>query len=199
MRTVSGHDRSPRWAVATPCSCNAACIRLSVRPSPLSGRSSKRPPRRLRQGDHGQAIDHEGCSASRPAGNPIAPQRGRTSPVRRRTRRSTVSRLTPTICATSRRVTNRSGWRAKFATGYRVRGFLRGFFVRSPAPLCGSMRLNAIRTRSRKTRQSGPFLSWERLDSNQRRHTPTGLQPVPFSLSGTLPAHAAAEAAARKS
>src|SRR4029077_21265448 len=29
---------------------------------------------------------------------------------------------------------------------------------------------------------------WERLDSNQRRHTPTGLQPVPFSLSGTLPA-----------
>ena len=28
---------------------------------------------------------------------------------------------------------------------------------------------------------------WAGLDSNQRRLTPTGLQPVPFSLSGTDP------------
>ena len=28
---------------------------------------------------------------------------------------------------------------------------------------------------------------WRGLDSNQRRHTPTGLQPVPFSHSGTPP------------
>jgi site-specific recombinase XerD len=30
-------------------------------------------------------------------------------------------------------------------------------------------------------------LNWARLDSNQRRLTPTGLQPVPFSHSGTRP------------
>ena len=30
---------------------------------------------------------------------------------------------------------------------------------------------------------------WRRLDSNQRRRTPTGLQPVPFNHSGTPPWH----------
>ncbi len=34
-----------------------------------------------------------------------------------------------------------------------------------------------------------PKEKWAGLDSNQRRLTPTGLQPVPFSLSGTDPLH----------
>ena len=29
--------------------------------------------------------------------------------------------------------------------------------------------------------------NWARLDSNQRRQMPTGLQPVPFNHSGTRP------------
>jgi hypothetical protein len=41
--------------------------------------------------------------------------------------------------------------------------------------------------------QSSPRRGWWRgLDSNQRRRTPTGLQPVPFSHSGTPP-HKSAE------
>ncbi len=32
-------------------------------------------------------------------------------------------------------------------------------------------------------------LNWARKDSNLRRHTPTGLQPVPFGHSGTRPMH----------
>jgi hypothetical protein len=34
---------------------------------------------------------------------------------------------------------------------------------------------------------TGPKEQWAGLDSNQRRLTPTGLQPVPFSHSGTDP------------
>ena len=68
---------------------------------------------------------------------------------------------------------------------------------------CASMRSHASEPcptqDAEKPALAGFSVQWERLDSNQRRHTPTGLQPVPFSLSGTLPAHAAAEAAARRS
>ncbi len=38
---------------------------------------------------------------------------------------------------------------------------------------------------------------WERLDSNQRRLTPTGLQPVPFGHSGTLPCRGRRHSAGR--
>ncbi len=36
-------------------------------------------------------------------------------------------------------------------------------------------------------------LYWAGLDLNQRRLTPTGLQPVPFSLSGTDPGNTASQ------
>ena len=68
------------------------------------------------------------------------------------------------------------------------------------ASACACMRLCASEPQlaqdAEKPAVAGLSSQWERLDSNQRRHTPTGLQPVPFSLSGTLPARAAAGATA---
>ena len=72
-----------------------------------------------------------------------------------------------------------------------ARRFARRFaaFACASGRLCASERYAVQSTE--KPAVAGLSSQWERLDSNQRRHTPTGLQPVPFSLSGTLPARAA--------